>query len=261
MHAIRLRFGLSSLFSIRVPYAFQSALSYPLPPPSALLGMAAAALAAADGVAPLAALAQIDGQVAGVTATASGPIALRSHVVRVVNFDGKKCNRDALPRQFGWTPDPITAYWVVEDPAFARHLAAALSTAPLTLGDSESLLHPLECTVLEAQRTVVEPGQPVASDGYLPQGLLASPNRGTAYWVHERCDGGAETTPYLFPVEPDRGLLVPCQVTATAATAFPAVAVDGVLIPLNGARPVLGAGTRRRPVGQRRAPAPHHAGG
>ena len=44
MKAIALTIRLDSLYSIRIPYTWQSALVYPLPPPSAIIGMLANAL-------------------------------------------------------------------------------------------------------------------------------------------------------------------------------------------------------------------------
>ncbi len=44
MKAIVFSIRLNSLYSIRIPFTWQSALSYPLPPPSSIIGMLANAL-------------------------------------------------------------------------------------------------------------------------------------------------------------------------------------------------------------------------
>jgi CRISPR-associated Cas5-like protein len=44
MKAIAAKIRLNSLYSIRIPYTWQSALAYPIPPPSTIIGMLANAL-------------------------------------------------------------------------------------------------------------------------------------------------------------------------------------------------------------------------
>ena len=44
MKAIALTIRLDSLYSVRIPYTWQSALAYPILPPSAIIGMLANAL-------------------------------------------------------------------------------------------------------------------------------------------------------------------------------------------------------------------------
>src|SRR5262245_48557466 len=70
-----------SLYSIRVPYTYQSGLVYPLPPPSTLKGLLANGLQRWENIGPLQALAEVEREVRCIGAFPLSPIAIKEHIV------------------------------------------------------------------------------------------------------------------------------------------------------------------------------------
>src|SRR3990172_9373453 len=97
MIAIEFRLKVSSMYSIRVPYSYQCARTYPLPAPSTIKGLCANALWRKEGGDPVALMKAIHEASLGATSRAEQPIAVSSCTVRVVPMN-------ALLRQFAFTP-------------------------------------------------------------------------------------------------------------------------------------------------------------
>lgn len=216
MYLLEVEFGFSSLFSMRIPYTYQSALTYPLPPPTVLRGMAAWALARFEGTEPSAAMAEAESGLLWVTAAAVGPISVRSYLVRVIKVEGAKPPAsDALPRQFGWAHG-MAVWFLAEQEKITTRLREALLSTPVTMGDSESLCYPRRV----GQVTMVTPrqghaGEQVRTRAYVPK-RLAEPAAGQPqlFWV--RVGGGADPEQleqYLFPVAQTHGRYEPTEMT------------------------------------------------
>lgn len=132
MIAVEFRLKLSSAYSIRVPYSYQCARTYPLPAPSTIKGLCANALWKAGGGNPVDIVSKIHDVSMGATSRSEHSIAISPCTVRVIPMN-------ALIRQFAFTPY-IDCMIVLEDDVLGEKIKSALKAAPIYLGDSESLV-------------------------------------------------------------------------------------------------------------------------
>jgi len=132
MVAIEFRLKISSMYSIRVPYSYQCARTYPLPAPSTIKGLCANALWRKEGGDPVVLMKAIHEASLGATSRAEQSIAVSSCTVRVVPMN-------ALLRQFAFTPY-IDCMIVLKDDDLGRRITEALKIAPVYIGDGESLV-------------------------------------------------------------------------------------------------------------------------
>jgi CRISPR-associated protein Cas5 subtype I-A len=192
---------------MRLPYTHQSALTYPLPPPSTILGMLAAALQRAEDRPPLECLEEIEDGVETCAALADEgtPIVARSCVVSLITklqAAGSGKVTDALPRQFAHTHE-VTIVAFSEDRTLLDRAGEALQRAPVTLGGSESLAAVYAIETGEATVDRIDSGDSVSTWGYVPRDLLDPDSldaHHSLFWVHERCLEAEELVAYLFPV-------------------------------------------------------------
>lgn len=134
MTAVEFSLKVSSMYSIRVPYSYQCARTYPLPAPSTIKGLCANALWRRYGGDPVEHLKNIHHRAIGATARSDYPIAVSACTVRMIP-------KNALIRQFAFTPS-IACMIVFEKDSgeLPDKVAEALRAAPVYLGDSESLV-------------------------------------------------------------------------------------------------------------------------
>jgi len=134
MVAVEFRLKLSSAYSIRVPYSYQCARTYPLPAPSTIKGLCANALWRVDGGNPVDIIKRIHDTSLGATSRSEYAIAVSPCTVRVIPMN-------ALLRQFAFTPY-IDCMIVLKNGAenLGKKIAEALKASPVYLGDSESLV-------------------------------------------------------------------------------------------------------------------------
>jgi len=134
MTALEFRLKLSSMYSIRIPYSYQCARTYPLPAPSTIKGLCANALWQKEGGQPAKIMGDIHKASLGATSRAIYPIEISSCTVRVIPIDARL-------KQFAFTPyiDCMIAF-KQEAEELAGKIAEALSVSPVYLGDSESLV-------------------------------------------------------------------------------------------------------------------------
>jgi CRISPR-associated Cas5-like protein len=134
MVAVEFRLKISSAYSIRVPYSYQCARTYPLPAPSTIKGLCANALWRVDGGNPAEIMQKIHDASTGSTSRSEYAVAVSSCTVRVIPMN-------ALLRQFAFTPyiDCMIAF-KNGSKDFAERIKEALKSAPIYLGDSESLV-------------------------------------------------------------------------------------------------------------------------
>ncbi len=132
MIAVEFRLKISSAYSIRVPYSYQCARTYPLPAPSTIKGLCANALWRTEGGNPKEILENVNKGSFGAASRSEYSIAISSCTVRVIPMN-------ALMRQFAFTPH-IDCMIVFKDESLANRIKEALKIAPIYLGDSESLV-------------------------------------------------------------------------------------------------------------------------
>jgi len=134
MIAIEFRLKISSAYSIRVPYSYQCARTYPLPAPSTIKGLCANALWKIEGGNPVDILGRIHKASLGAASRSEYAIAISSCTVRIIPMN-------ALLRQFAFTPyiDCLIAF-KDDNKSLIAKIAEALKNSPVYLGDSESLV-------------------------------------------------------------------------------------------------------------------------
>jgi CRISPR-associated Cas5-like protein len=236
----------SSLYSIKVPFTYQSSLVYPLPPPSTLKGLLANALQRWENIGPLAALAEVEREVRVVGAVPLGPIVVRDYIVStVVNARGGSGKpTDALSRQYAFTPRFGMVVVSATDPFLDRQAEALLHTA-LYLGDSESLVVCESVTLQAVTAREGVPGEPFHTRTYVPLPWLEGyPSDQDVYWVHTVCWRPQALHPYLFPLQRDARVWRPAPITgrlAQAAEVAEIAEVGTVVLP-----PQSPAGRRQR---------------
>lgn len=158
MIAVEFRLKISSMYSIRVPYSYQCARTYPLPAPSTIKGLCANALWKKDGGNPVALMKDIHEASLGAASRAEQSIAVSSCTVRVVPMN-------ALLRQFAFTPH-IDCMIVFKNGGedLGGKIAEALKVSPVYLGDSESLVCVMPESIniySQSQMRVIGEGDPI----------------------------------------------------------------------------------------------------
>ena len=226
MQALLFAIRTGSLFSIRVPYTWQSALTYPLLPPSAVIGLLANALQRfRNDRPPLHCLSEVEDAVLWAGARLTGPAVVRSFTTSAITkwtmeAGGKATN--VLGRQYVFART-LDAAAILNDGDLAGTLADALLSAPITCGDSESLSSVEAKPDLKAVAAcdfpagdIVQPAFPFPVD--LSQVEVVH-GTGQLLLSHARCmkkgDDFALLT-YFYPIEERDGVLHPSRVEIRA---------------------------------------------
>ena len=190
-----------SFFSIRQPQSFQSAIAYPLPPPSTLKGLFANALHQNSKKDPLKTLEEVEAKIYLCTALSRHPLSMSLATVRMRVFDKGKWGKDALPRQFAFTPK-ISCVALSDDSDYINHLSNALGSSILYLGDNESLITVSEAKVLDIETSNIKQGSEIELNTYAPLELFESIyGEATIYWVFENASEHKTQRQYIFPLE------------------------------------------------------------
>jgi len=208
-----LRFTLlpSSLYSMRVPFTWQAAMSYPMPPPSVIAGMLANALwESGKFPKPLEALGEVKEKVKGVwcgtiSQETKPVISAFFGTVKTLFWD-QSLTGNILPRQFLFAPEGFRVFVASEDGDFLDKVKEALEHAPVYLGDSEGLVNVMNPEVVDARKE--QANGSVSILVYFPDDLACENGidgeGGTLYWVNERAimpgDKKDKMVSYLFPV-------------------------------------------------------------
>lgn len=219
MRSIAFTIRLDSLYSIRIPYTWQSALAYPVIPPSAIIGMIANALQRyRNNQSPLYYLDKAEKNVLWAGARLISPAIVKSYITSAitrweVGFGGKSTN--ALGRQYIFARN-IEVVVVVEKENFLQELVDALQNAPITCGDSESIAtienfgSSLETKDVKFKGEL-ETRFPVPFDLHR---IEVTEGVGRVYLVHERCKKKEKKFPlvnYLVPLKEKNGVLYPTK--------------------------------------------------
>lgn len=201
MVAIEFTLRVSSMYSIRVPYSYQCARTYPLPPPSTIKGLCANALWMRFGGNPVDHLTNLHQAIIGATSRSEYPIAITACTVRVVPMN-------ALIRQFAFAP-AITCLVLFNDEnnALSDDVADALFSSPIYLGDSESLVNCLKISkkseiVKITKGTIVKVNTISLFNLIIPGSLNSVPeSKATVFYMQsDPISSEAELERYLAPL-------------------------------------------------------------
>jgi len=225
MKALQFQLRLCSLYSVRIPFTWQSALTYPFLPPSAIIGLIANALQRFDNKEPpLEYLREVEKNVLWAGSRLLSPCVIKSYITSAIvkweeSLGGKFTN--ALGRQFAYAryleslvlfKEEAEESLINKEESFINKVIEALRNSPITCGDSES-----PCVVEKIElKKVFEEKIPKEVETLFPvpfsQDLELKSGKGEVYLVHERClkeGGNFPLVSYLVPIERKRGIFYP----------------------------------------------------
>ncbi|AIH04573.1 CRISPR-associated protein Cas5 [Thermodesulfobacterium commune] len=222
MKAIAFKVRLNSLYSIRIPFTWQSALTYPVLPPSAVIGMFANALQRyKNDRNPLDYLNLVEENIIWAGSRLLTPCLIKSYTTSAItkweDHIGAKFT-NALGRQFAFTKT-LEIAGIFKDDTLINELVEALITSPLTCGDSESAIsleNKPEDMIKEVEK--VDDLESIVTNYPFPftNDIEISEGKGLLYLMHERCKPSEKNFPltlYLVPIEEKERILFPTSVT------------------------------------------------
>lgn len=214
MRAVIARLTLNSLYSIRVPFTWQSSQTYPVPPPSAVIGLFANALQRyKNDRNPRDYLNLIEDKLVWAGARLITPSIVKSYMTSsIVKWDSvfpfKATN--ALGRQFAFTKT-VEVTLVLEDSRVASELHDAVRTTPLFFGDSESAVTVEDVCVVDAGYSKVKTIETVYPVPFRDTIVIRS-GTGKLIPMHERCqerNNGRPLETYIIPVIEKKDVFIP----------------------------------------------------
>ncbi|MEW6118350.1 MAG: CRISPR-associated protein Cas5 [Nitrospirota bacterium] len=215
MKALVFDVRLNSLYSIRIPFTWQSALTYPVLPPSAVIGMLANALQRyKNDKHPLEYLDLIENDLLWAGSRLLTTCVIKSYTTSAIvkwedTLGGKFTN--ALGRQYAYSKKLQIAA-IFKSDTLTSDIAKALKTSPLTCGDSESPIS-LDGEVMikdvaddiKDETIQTEYPVPFTKDTKID-------GNGQVYLMHERCkkqDNNFPLISYMVPVREEQKIIKP----------------------------------------------------
>jgi len=210
----------NSLYSIRIPFTWQSALTYPVLPSSAVIGMLANALQRQkNNKHPLEYLDLIENDLLWAGSRLLKPCVIKSYTTSAITIFGGPLGKkftNALGRQYAYSKKLQIAAIFKHD-MLLNDIAEALKTSPLTCGDSES---PVSLDSEVMIRDVTEDIKEETVQTEFPVPFTKETNivdgNGVVYLMHERCKKSSNNFPlvsYMVPVREEQRILRPSALT------------------------------------------------
>lgn len=220
MKALVFNIRLNSLYSIRIPFTWQSALTYPILPPSAVIGLLANALQRhKNNKHPLEYLDRIENDLLWAGSRLLTPCVIKSYTTSAIvkwedTLGGKFTN--ALGRQYAYSKKMQIAA-IFKDETLINDTAEAIESVPLTCGDSESLIS-LESEVIIRNAEYNINKEAVQTEYPIPftKDTKIEDGNGQVYLMHERCKKSGNNFPlvsYMVPVREEQKILTPSSLT------------------------------------------------
>lgn len=219
MKAIVFNVKLNSLYSIRIPFTWQSALTYPILPPSAVIGMVTNALQRyKNDKHPLKYLDLIEENLIWAGSRLLTPCIIKSYITSAIvkwedRIGGKFTN--ALGRQYAYTRELQIAVIIKEDifkEVDIDTFIKSIKNTPLTCGDSES---PISVEGEIFIKNVIEENSMDEVNTEFPIPYTKKTNiidgYGQFFRMHERCkkDKKLPLTLYLVPIKEESRIIKP----------------------------------------------------
>jgi len=217
MKALVFNLRLNSLYSIRIPFTWQSALTYPILPPSAVIGLIANALQRyKNDKHPYEYLEKVEGEIIWAGSRLLTPCVIKSYVISAITrWEGTIGDKftNALGRQFAYSRNLQIAVIFKNSDLIINEIIKALKTSPLTCGDSESP------ATIESSPEIREVKEIISNDVVetlfpvpFVKGIEIINGGGQLYLMHERCLKRNDSYPlksYVVPIKEVRGILQP----------------------------------------------------
>lgn len=206
---------INSLYSITLPFTWQSSLTYPLLPPSAVIGMLANALQRyKNNRYPLEYLNEIENRVVWAGSRLLTPCLIKSYVTSAIvkweDTPGEKFT-NALGREYAYSRK-IQVAAIFKDGNLIDDVREAVKTTPLTCGDSES---PISIEGEISQKSVTEQSERIVETEYpipFTKDTRLVDGNGKVFLMHERCRRAGKDFPllsYMVPVREEERILKP----------------------------------------------------
>jgi CRISPR-associated Cas5-like protein len=229
---------INSLYSIRIPFTWQSALTYPVLPPSAVIGMLANALQRyKNNKHPSEYLDLVEGNLLWAGSRLLTPCVIKSYITSAIikwedTLGGKFTN--ALGRQYAYSRLLQIAV-LFRDNMLINDIAEAVKIAPLTCGDSESPISlentPITRDVTKADKGTIKTEFPIPftqKTKIIVDGENES--NGQVYLMHERCKKKGNNFPlvsYMVPLREEQKILKPSLLTVKVSDE-PVYEIEGI---------------------------------
>jgi len=221
MKAIVFTLRLNSLYSIRIPFTWQSALTYPVLPPSAVIGLVANALQRyKNDKHPREYLEKVEQEVVWAGSRLLTPCVIKSYTTSAITkweepVGGKFTN--ALGRQFAYSKNLQVAVIFKNYNSIIDEIAKSLITSPLTCGDSESpVTIDSSLMIKEVKEIAKEMTSNEIIETFFPipfvKDIEIIDGKGQIYLMHERChkkDNTYTLRNYIVPVKEEKRILKP----------------------------------------------------
>ncbi len=216
MNAIVFDIRVNSLYSIRIPYTWQSALTFPIMPSSAIIGMLANALQRyKNDKHPIEYLKLIEKNIIWTGSRLLSPCIIKSYITSVVVkwediFPWKFTN--ALGRQFAYTKN-LQICAIFKDSNLIGDITVAVKTTPITCGDSESPISVIDKILIKnvTEDTSIKNIKTEYPIPFTDKTRVIAGN-GKIYMMHERCErknGKLPLKTYLVPIKEENGIIYP----------------------------------------------------
>lgn len=225
MKALVFDIRVNSLYSIRIPFTWQSALTYPILPPSAVIGLLANALQRYKNDShPLEYLRRVESALEWAGSRLLAPCVVKSYTTSAIvkwedAIGGKFTN--ALGRQFAYAK-LLQVSAIFKNSTLLGDIAEAVKTTPLTCGDSES---PISLESTPIIKDVTESDTDGSFLTYYPipytKGTIIEKGNGQVYLMHERCLKTGKNFPlvsYMVPIKEVNGIIKPSSLTVQIST-------------------------------------------
>lgn len=220
MKAIVFNIRVNSLYSIRIPFTWQSALTYPVLPPSAVIGMFANALQRyKNNKHPLEYLDLIENDLLWAGSRLITPCVIKSYTTSAIvkwedTLGGKFTN--ALGRQYAYSKKLQIAA-IFKSNTFTSSIAEALKNSSLTCGDSESPISLVSEDIIKDVSDDIK-DETIQTEYPVPftRDTKIIDGNGQIYLMHERCKKSGNTFPlvsYMVPVREEQKIINPSSLT------------------------------------------------
>lgn len=224
MNALVFDIRINSLYSIRIPFTWQSALTYPILPPSAVIGMLANALQRyKNDKHPLKYLDLIENDLLWAGSRLLDPCVIKSYTTSAIvkwedTIGGKFTN--ALGRQFAYSRR-LRMLAIFKNETNLNDIAQSLKTTPLYCGDSESPVS-LDSEVMIKNVTEEVDAKSITTQYPIPftKYTKVEDGNGQIYLMHERCkkcERNFTLVSYMVPIREEQGILKPSYLKVRAS--------------------------------------------